>query len=81
MPFSVDETTMPLHRLGRGQVGVVEHVCGSSDDCARLASMGLCCGALIQMLVPGAPCAVQVGETRLMLRGDHCDAIKVAPLT
>jgi Fe2+ transport system protein FeoA len=74
------ETALSLKALKQGQSAVIEHVCASADECSRLAAMGFCCGALVHMLAPGSPCAVQVGETRVMLRGSHTDAIKVTPL-
>lgn len=67
-----------LDCLRRGQCAVVEELCGSPEDCARLAAMGFCCGALVEVVAPGSPCAVKVGESRIVLRGSHTKAIQVA---
>lgn len=75
------EKLLPLARLKSGQTAVVEDVCcGNPDDNHRLASMGFRCGALVCMVAAGCPCAVQVGETRIMLRGSHTEAIRVSVL-
>ena len=42
--------------------------------------MGFACGALIRMITDGSPCAVQVGESRVMLRGSHTETVRVSPL-
>lgn len=78
---AIETPLLSLHSLKQGESAVVEHVCASAEECSRLAAMGFCCGALIRMLAPGSPCAVQVGETRVMLRGCHTESIKVSPLT
>lgn len=69
-----------LRTLRAGQLAVVEELCGCDDECQQLASMGFCAGALIRMITDGSPCAVQVGESRVMLRGSHTDAVRVCPL-
>jgi Fe2+ transport system protein FeoA len=69
--------TICLGQLGRGQVAVVEELRGCPKSCERLAAMGFCAGALVRMLCPGSPCAVQVGECRLTLRGAHLENIQV----
>jgi Fe2+ transport system protein FeoA len=74
------ETPMCLGQLARGQFAVVENLLGCPENCERLAAMGFCAGALIRMVCPGSPCAVQVGQCRLTLRGSHLDAIQVCPV-
>lgn len=69
-----------LSAMRAGDMAVVEEVCGCSQDCQRLAAMGLCCGALVRMLSPGNPCAIQVGDARVVIRGDHSEAVRVSPL-
>lgn len=74
------ETFVHLNQLRRGQMAVVEEVDCQGTEGAHLASMGLSVGCVLQVLMPGTPCAVAVGETRLMLRCEQCRAIRVSPL-
>lgn len=71
---------LSLPQLANGEVAIVEEIAGEPEMACRLASMGLCPGALVRMVMPGCPCAVQVGESRLMLRGEDLCAIRIAPL-
>jgi Fe2+ transport system protein FeoA len=74
------ESFLHLNQLRRGQCAVVEEIDSHGPEGAHLASMGLTVGCVLHMLMPGAPCAVAVGETRLMLRCEQCRAIRVSPL-
>ncbi|CAN5299039.1 hypothetical protein BH09SUM1_BH09SUM1_09450 [soil metagenome] len=58
-------------------MAVITDVHTTPAECERLAAMGLCCGALIRIVKPGRSCALQVDQTRLVLRGEHTKAIRV----
>jgi len=73
-------TFLQLSQLRRGQMAVIEEVDSHTAEPSHLAAMGLTVGSVIQVLMPGTPCAVVVGETRLMLRCEQCRAIRVSPL-
>lgn len=69
-----------LSTLQRGQVAVIEHFDPNCSDQFRLEEMGLRVGELVTMLMPGCPCALAVGETRLMVRRDLLRCVLVSPL-
>jgi len=66
--------------LAPWQDAIVEELCGSTEICERLGALGFCTGALVRVLQPGKPCAVQVGDARVVLRGEHLEAIRVSAL-
>jgi Fe2+ transport system protein FeoA len=69
-----------LHDMAADDVAIIGCLEGEPEVCQRLESMGLCCGAMVRMVVPGCPCAVQVGECRLMLRHEMLRSVRVEPL-
>lgn len=78
-PADLPARCVALHQLARGQSGVIEELCGAHCLCERLAAMGLCVGATVRMLsAPGSACAVQVGTSRVVLRGHPLEAVRVA---
>ncbi len=76
--MSTASAIKPIHCLKPGDCAVIEEVRACEAECHRLASMGFGVGCLVRMLMPGSPCAVQVGDCRVMLRGEHLDAIHVS---
>jgi Fe2+ transport system protein FeoA len=73
--------TCPLKTLRRGQSAIVEDVCGPSCVCERLSALGFTAGAMVRMITGGRrSAAVQVGETRVVLRGEPLEAIQVSVL-
>ena len=46
----------------------------------RLAEMGVRIGSRLRVLQSGSPCLLQVGESRLSLRGDWATQILVRPV-
>jgi Fe2+ transport system protein FeoA len=72
--------TLPLHELRTGQTAVVEELCGCAEDCALLAEMGFRAGEFVKVIASGRPCAVQVGQCRVMLRGRHTSIVRVSLL-
>ena len=71
---------LPLDLLSRGQWADVIDVAGEPGCVCRLAELGLRCGSRLCVLQPGSPCLVQVGGSRLSLRGDDALCILVRPV-
>lgn len=71
---------LPLNQIRRGDVAVVEEIVSGGQEQARLASMGLTVGSVVEMLMPGKPCAVAVGGSRLVLRCEQVQALRVSLL-
>jgi Fe2+ transport system protein FeoA len=65
--------------LTAGQSATVETVMGLSDDAHRLQEIGLRAGARVQMIQPGNPCLVRLGDQRLGLRSDSLAKVLVRP--
>lgn len=71
---------LSLPNLQSGQMAVIEAIEGAPDVCQCLSVLGLTSGTCIRVLMGGAPCAVEVGASRLVLRGEHARAVRVTPL-
>lgn len=71
---------LSLTELRSGQMAVVEALEGRPEVCQCLSVLGLTAGTCIRVLMGGAPCAVEVGDGRLVLRGEHARAVRVTPL-
>ena len=71
---------MPLEFLHAGQWADIADVTGEPDWVTRLAEMGVRIGNRLQVLQPGSPCLLRVGESRLSLRGDWATQILVRPV-
>lgn len=70
---------MALRELARGQSAVIADLCGAECLCERLAAMGFAVGTTVRMITaPGDSCAVQVGESRVVLRGHPLEAVRVS---
>jgi ferrous iron transport protein A len=61
---------MPLELLHAGQWGDVADIAGEESCVNRLAELGMRIGSRLQVLQPGSPCLLQIGESRLSLRGE-----------
>ena len=71
---------MPLEFLDAGTWAEVEDVTGEPGWVSRLAEMGVRIGSRLRVLQPGSPCLLQVGESRLSVRGDWAMQILVRPV-
>jgi ferrous iron transport protein A len=71
---------LPLEMLRPGEWADVAEVTGEACWVGRMAEMGLGIGSRLRILQPGSPCLLQVGESRLSLRGDCTMQILVRPL-
>ena len=68
---------MPLELLHAGQSADIADVTGEPGWVTRLAEMGVRIGCRLLVLQAGSPCLLQVGESRLVLRGDWATQILV----
>ncbi|HZZ79605.1 MAG TPA: FeoA family protein [Gemmataceae bacterium] len=71
---------LPLEFLNAGAWADVADVTGEPGWVTRLAEMGVRIGSRLRVLQPGSPCLLQVGESRLSLRGDWTMQILVRPV-
>ncbi|MBC8872154.1 MAG: ferrous iron transport protein A [Planctomycetes bacterium] len=71
---------MPIHLLSLGDKAIVEDLCGTERKVHRLREMGLGPGTEIEMVQPGSPCIIRLGEQRLCFRADESLNVLVALL-
>lgn len=71
---------MPLEDLDAGDWADIADISGEPGWVTRLAELGVRIGSRLLMLQPGSPCLLQVGESRLSLRGDLATRILVRPV-
>jgi ferrous iron transport protein A len=64
-------TLLPLELLRSGDWAEVADVTGEPAWVCRMAELGLRAGCRIQVLQPGSPCLLRVGNGRLSLRTDQ----------
>jgi Fe2+ transport system protein FeoA len=72
---------LPLEHLRPGEWADVAEVQGESTWVGRLAELGVRIGSRLQMLRGGYPCLLQVGGSRLSLRGEDVMQILVRPVS
>jgi ferrous iron transport protein A len=72
--------TLPLELLNTGDWADVAEVTGEAGWVSRLAELGVRIGSRLRVLQAGSPCLLQVGESRLSLRGDWATQILVRPV-
>lgn len=75
------ETLLPLEYLRPGEWADVAEVTGESGWVGRLAELGLRTGSRFLLLQSGWPCLLQIGGSRLSLRGEEGIRILVRPVT
>ena len=71
---------LPLELLHAGEWADVADVTGEPGWVSRLAELGVRIGCRLRVLQPGSPCLLQIGESRLILRGDGTTQILVRPV-
>lgn len=74
------DTLLPLELLRPGEWADVAEVTGEPTWVSRLAELGLRTGSRLRLLQPGWPCLLQIGGSRLSLRGEHGTQILVRPV-
>ncbi len=60
-----------------GQKALVDQVLGAPAHVQRLRELGLRDGAQVEMLQPGTPCIVRLGEQKLCFRADEITSVLV----
>jgi ferrous iron transport protein A len=71
---------LPLDLLNTGDSGDIAEVSGEPAWVNRLAELGLRAGCRLRVLRAGSPCLLQIGESRLSLRGENAMQILVRPV-
>ena len=71
---------LPLDMLQTGEWADIADLHGEPGWVVRMAELGLRIGVRLRMLQAGSPCLLQVGETRLTLRGNCAVQIFVRPV-
>ena len=71
---------LPLEMLRPGEWADVAEVTGEPCWVGRMAELGLGIGSRLRVLQSGSPCLLQVGESRLSLRGACTMQILVRPI-
>jgi ferrous iron transport protein A len=73
-------SVLPLELLKPGEWAEVHDVYGDPRWVGRMAELGVRSGCRVQVVQPGSPCLLRVGDCKLSLRGE-CDCqILVRPL-
>jgi ferrous iron transport protein A len=71
---------IPLEFVSAGEWAEVEEISGEPVWVHRMAELGLRTGSRLQVVRQGSPCLLQVGCSRLSLRGKSATGILVRPL-
>lgn len=71
---------LPLELLRPGEWADVAEVSGEATWVSRLAELGLRAGSRLRLLQSGWPCLLQIGGSRLSLRGELGTQILVRPV-
>ena len=71
---------LPLELLECGAWADVAEVSGEAAWVGRMAELGLGVGSRLRIVQPGSPCLLQVGGSRLSLRGESATQILVRPV-
>ncbi len=76
----MDNLLLPLELLRAGEWAEVAEVFGEASCVGRMAELGVAIGSRLRILRQGSPCLLQVGQSRLSLRGNDTLQILVRPL-
>jgi Fe2+ transport system protein FeoA len=74
------ESLLPLEMLRPGEWAEVADVAGEPGWVGRLAELGVRIGCRLRVLQGGCPCLLQIGGSRLSLRGECSLQILVRPV-
>lgn len=79
MPHSSDASwhLLPLEMLSPGQAAEIDQVLGDTEQVHRLSELGLRPGTSVEMIQPGSPCIIRLGESRLCFRESELLSILV----
>lgn len=64
----ITETILPIDLMQADEEANIVELCGDECQVHRLAEMGLCVGACVRMVKPGAPCLLALEGKRLSVR-------------
>ena len=70
---------LPLNLMNRGDSALIEEVLGDCDQVHRLEELGLRTGVAVEMLEPGVPCIVRIGDQKLCFRSADLFNVIVRP--
>jgi Fe2+ transport system protein FeoA len=70
-------SVLPLPAIEPDEEAVIRSVGGAGPLRSRLEELGLLPGARVRVVSRGSPCILEVGQTRLCLRGHEADSILV----
>jgi len=71
---------LPLELVQTGAWAEVEEVTGEPVTVSRMAEIGVRAGSRLRVLRQGSPCLLQVGGSRLSIRGESQMQILVRPV-
>ena len=71
---------LPVEYLASGEWADVAEVQGEPGWVGRLAELGIRSGCRLQVVRSGHPCLLQIGGSRLSLRGDGATTVLVRPV-
>ncbi len=71
---------LPVEFLSPGEWADVAEVMGEATWVGRMAELGVRAGSRLRVLRPGCPCLLQVGNSRLSVRGESAMQILVRPV-
>ncbi|MEO2022551.1 MAG: FeoA domain-containing protein [Pirellulaceae bacterium] len=72
-------TSIPLQLLQAGQTARIDHLAGADEVVKRLEEMGLREGTEVEMVQPGSPCIVRLGDVKLCFRETELIHVMVCP--
>ena len=72
------EHFVPVHVLRRGEIARVAQLIGQREQVHRLEELGFRKGTRVEMLQPGSPCIVRLGDHRICFRDNESLSILVA---
>ena len=80
MYVETDEMEVALTDCTEGDEVFVTGLDSDSPICARLRVLGVMAGVPVRIARAGSPLILEVGETRLCLRANEAEQIRVTPL-
>ena len=80
MYVETDVVNFTLTECAEGDEVCVIGIDGDSPVAARLRALGVLDGVPIRIARAGSPLIIEVGETRLCLRGPEANGVRVCPV-
>jgi len=70
---------IPLHYLTAGQSAEIQQIVGQREQVRHLEELGMCSGCTVEMIQPGSPCIVRLGESKFCFRLGEALGVLVQP--